>query len=31
MAREKRTVPVLLLEDRENLGEVGDVVDVKPG
>ena len=29
--REKRTVPILLLEDRENLGEVGDVVNVKPG
>ena len=29
--REKRTVPILLLEDRENLGEVGDVVSVKPG
>ncbi|MEM8885149.1 MAG: 50S ribosomal protein L9 [Planctomycetota bacterium] len=27
----KRTVSVLLLEDRENLGEVGDVVAVKPG
>ena len=31
MARTRRTVPVLLLEDTENLGEVGDVVDVKPG
>ena len=31
MARQKRTVPVLILQDRENLGEVGDVVDVKPG
>ncbi|MHC4952508.1 MAG: 50S ribosomal protein L9 [Planctomycetota bacterium] len=31
MARKRRTLPVLLLEDRENLGEVGDVVEVKPG
>lgn len=31
MARERRNVPVLLLEDQENLGEVGDVVDVRPG
>lgn len=31
MARTRRTVSVLLLEDTEYLGEVGDVVDVKPG
>ena len=31
MARSRRTVSVLLLEDIENLGEVGEVVDVKPG
>lgn len=31
MARTRRTVPVLLLEDTEFLGEVGDVVDVRPG
>ena len=31
MRTKKRTVSVLLLEDRENLGEVGDIVDVKPG
>jgi len=31
MKVKKRTVPVLLLEDKENLGEVGDIVDVKPG
>lgn len=31
MARIKRTVPVLLLEDSEHLGHVGDVVEVKPG
>jgi large subunit ribosomal protein L9 len=28
---EKRTVPVLLLEDHEHLGEVGEIVNVKPG
>jgi large subunit ribosomal protein L9 len=27
----KRTIPVLILQDQDNLGEVGDVVDVKPG
>ena len=31
MSRIQRTVSVLVLEDREHLGEVGDVVDVKPG
>jgi large subunit ribosomal protein L9 len=31
VATTKRTVSVLLLEDREHLGEVGDIVDVKPG
>ncbi len=31
MARQRRTVRLLLLEDREHLGVVGDVVDVKPG
>ncbi len=31
MARSHRTVSVLLLEDTEYLGEVGEVVDVKPG
>lgn len=31
MKRLKRTVSVLILEDREHLGEVGEVVDVKPG
>jgi large subunit ribosomal protein L9 len=29
--KKKRTVSILLLEDQENLGEVGDIVDVKPG
>ncbi len=29
--RQRRTVRLLLLEDREHLGVVGDVVDVKPG
>lgn len=29
--RQKRTVNVLLLEDSEHLGHVGDVVTVKPG
>jgi len=28
---EKRTVSVLLLEDHEHLGEVGEIVNVKPG
>ena len=27
----KRTVSVLILQDRDGLGEVGDVIDVKPG
>jgi len=27
----RRTVPVLLLEDDEKLGHVGDVIEVKPG
>ncbi len=31
MKRLNRTVPVLILQDREHLGEVGDVVEVKPG
>lgn len=31
MARMRRTVSVLLLEDESSLGHVGDVVDVKPG
>ncbi len=31
MARERRSVSVLLLEDTEFLGEVGEVVDVKAG
>lgn len=31
MKHEKRTVSVLLLEDHEHLGEVGEIVDVKPG
>lgn len=31
MARQRRTLPVLLLEDSEHLGHVGDVVEVKPG
>jgi len=31
MARKRRTLSVLLLEDQEPLGIVGDVVEVKPG
>ena len=31
MPRNRRTCPVLLLEDDEALGHVGDVVQVKPG
>lgn len=31
MTRHKRTVSVLLLEDYEALGEVGEIVDVRPG
>lgn len=31
MARNKRIFPVLLLEDMDNLGQVGEVVQVKPG
>jgi large subunit ribosomal protein L9 len=31
MARQRRTLPVLLLEDTEHLGHVGEVVEVKPG
>ena len=31
MARSRRQTKVLLLEDTETLGEVGDIVDVKPG
>ncbi len=31
MARERRTVSILLLEDDDHLGHVGDVVNVKPG
>jgi len=31
LKRPKRTVSILILQDREDLGEVGDVVDVKPG
>jgi large subunit ribosomal protein L9 len=31
MARHRRNVKVLLLEDNEHLGEVGEVVDVRPG
>jgi large subunit ribosomal protein L9 len=31
MARQRRTLPVLLLEDNEHLGHVGEIVDVKPG
>lgn len=31
MARKRRTVQVLLLEDSEHLGHVGDVVTVRPG
>jgi large subunit ribosomal protein L9 len=31
VARARRNVKVLLLEDNEHLGEVGEVVDVRPG
>lgn len=31
MPRQRRTLSVLLLEDSEHLGHVGDIVDVKPG
>jgi len=31
MARQHRTLSVLLLEDTEHLGHVGEVVEVKPG
>ena len=31
MKQAKRTVSVLLLEDHEHLGEVGEIVSVKPG
>ena len=31
MARQRRTLSILLLEDTENLGHVGEVVEVKPG
>ena len=31
MARTRRTVKVLLLEDNEHLGHVGDVITVRPG
>src|SRR5512134_1275640 len=31
VARVRRNVKVLLLEDNEHLGEVGEVVDVRPG
>ncbi|MHC4550601.1 MAG: 50S ribosomal protein L9 [Planctomycetota bacterium] len=31
MPRRRHTVPVLLLADREHLGHVGDVVEVRPG
>ena len=31
MKRIKRTLPVLMLQDQEHLGQVGEVVDVKPG
>lgn len=31
MPRQRRTLSVLLLEDNEYLGHVGDIVDVKPG
>ncbi|MHC4816716.1 MAG: 50S ribosomal protein L9 [Planctomycetota bacterium] len=31
MARQRRTLPILLLEDTEHLGHVGEVVEVKPG
>ena len=31
MVRHRRNVKILLLEDSDNLGEVGDVVTVRPG
>jgi large subunit ribosomal protein L9 len=31
MARHRRNLKVLLLEDNEHLGQVGEVVDVRPG
>jgi large subunit ribosomal protein L9 len=31
VARERRTLRILLLEDSDSLGEVGEIVDVKPG
>ncbi len=31
MARMRRMLSVLLLEDNEGLGHVGDIIDVKPG
>jgi len=31
MARQRRTLSILLLEDTEHLGHVGEVVEVKPG
>ncbi|MHC4960396.1 MAG: 50S ribosomal protein L9, partial [Planctomycetota bacterium] len=31
MARERRTIKILLLEDHDTLGDVGDVVPVRPG
>ncbi|MHC4137051.1 MAG: 50S ribosomal protein L9 [Planctomycetota bacterium] len=31
MPRQRRTLPVLLLEDSEHLGHVGEIVEVKPG
>lgn len=31
MVRHRRNVRILLLEDNESLGQVGDVVDVRPG
>ena len=31
MARQRRTLAILLLEDSEHLGQVGDIVEVKPG
>ena len=31
MARSRRQTKILLLEDYESLGEVGDITEVKPG
>jgi len=31
MARDRRSIAILLLEDNESLGEVGDIVEVRPG